>query len=160
MHIVYIIVMVSTNRKTKTTSAHSKEAVKTHKIYNRKNAESFLLQGRFLSQRINCSGFIPLWPQDILWAATAQKDITCQLCNITSLDGPENRHHGLWCAICERWVNCPLNGFVKESCKRVSCQKYSNSLCMWQCHWLFLISLNKAAQNLPLLFVRTSQVFS
>lgn len=76
-------------------SVYFKEAVKTHKIYKRENAQSFLLQGRFLSQRINHSGFISLWPQDILWAATVQ-DITCQLCNINSLDGPENRHCGLW----------------------------------------------------------------
>lgn len=95
MHIVYIMMMVSTNRTTKTMSVYFKEAVKTHKIYKRENAQSFLLQGRFLSQRINHSGFISLWPQDILWAATVQ-DITCQLCNINSLDGPENRHCGLW----------------------------------------------------------------
>lgn len=137
MHIVYIMMMVSTNRTTKTMSVYFKEAVKTHKIYKRENAQSFLLQGRFLSQRINHSGFIPLWPKDILWAATAQ-DITCQLCNISSLDGPENRHCGLWwgaVVMCymqkDEWT-VPRMALWKSHAKG-----FLVSLSRGQCHWLF-----------------------
>lgn len=163
MHTVYIM-MVSTIKTTGTMQVYFKEAVQTHKIYNRKKAQSFLQQDKFLSQRIKWSVFIPLWLQNHLWAAITQ-DITYQLVTSTpwmklKADTVNCGQELWWCVSCRKMTELSLRWFHGRVIQKDFLSEYPNSLSRRQRHWLFLSVSTRLLKTWLFFFVRTSEVFS